>query len=452
MIPRPDQPGSPASALDARLAHDLRRARPTFWANPGRRPLADLAGHLAGCAAGIADAEGRLRRMAPVLAALFPELAPTGGVIESALIPVPAFSARLAASGVPLAQAQVLVKADHALPVSGSIKARGGIHAVLAVAERVAEAEGLLEKAGEERLILASDRARSVFATYTISVGSTGNLGMSIGIAGRALGFRVVVHMSSDAKAWKKDRLRGIGAEVVEHGGDYSAACATARAQAEGDPRIRFIDDENSADLFFGYAVAGGRLATQLAAMGLAIGRDRPLALHLPCGVGGAPGGVALGARLAMGDAALTFTAEPVQAPCMLLGLASGLHDGISAADVGLHGRTLADGLAVSRPSRFVGRLIAPLLDGCATVDDQELCQQVAALRQDQGLRLEPSATAGVASLRLLLTSPEGRALVERLRVDLDMDRAVHVIWATGGSQIPESEFSDILRRAGMVA
>ena len=110
----------------------------------------------------------------------------------------------------------MFAKADNMLRIAGSIKARGGIYEVLSVAERIALQTGFLEM-GENYARMGDPRGRELFGRYHIAVGSTGNLGISIGTMAAAMGFRATVHMSQDAKQWKNLlRERGLLRKYAE--------------------------------------------------------------------------------------------------------------------------------------------------------------------------------------------------------------------------------------------
>ncbi|HDZ9623422.1 TPA: D-serine ammonia-lyase [Vibrio cholerae] len=425
------------------LVKELIELKEVSWFNPSITRLEEGLSYVGLGSEDIQDASQRLKRFAPYLAKAFPETAKTNGIIESEVVPISEMQSVLEREYDTPIQGRLLLKKDSHLPISGSIKARGGIYEVLTHAEKLAIEAGLLTESDDYSKLL-NEEFRDFFKRFNIAVGSTGNLGMSIGIMSAKLGFSVSVHMSADARAWKKNRLRALGVNVIEYPQDYGVAVAQGRKEAENDPTCFFIDDENSQTLFLGYSVAGERLKKQFDEKGIVVDAQHPLFVYLPCGVGGGPGGVAFGLKMAFGDNVHCIFAEPTHSPCMMLGVHTGLHDAISVQDIGIDNITAADGLAVGRASGFVGRAMERLLDGYLTISDERMYRLLGQLNEAENIQLEPSALAGMIGPIVVTKSVEYRARMQF--DDTVMRNATHLVWATGGGMVPAEEMGFYLK------
>lgn len=423
--------------IESSVVKSLMSLKEMTWFNPKKVAFDSVQAELPLQLTDMLGAADRLDRFAPYLAQAFPETAITDGIIESELQAIPAMQQALGDLVGESIPGHLLMKCDNQLPIAGSIKARGGIYEVLLHAERLALEHNLLD-GQEDYRIFDSEAFNNLFSSQQIVVGSTGNLGLSIGIIGAKLGFKVTVHMSADAREWKKALLRSKGVCVVEHTADYSVAVEQGRQEAEQDEKAYFIDDEDSTSLFLGYSVAALRLQKQLEEQGVLVDSDHPLFVYIPCGVGGAPGGIAFGLKQIFSDHVHCFFAEPTHSPCMLLGMETGLHNKIAVQDLGIDNFTCADGLAVGRPSGFVGSMMDNLLSGIYTVSDDTMYRYLTMLVDTENRQVEPSSTAGVAGIVRLMT--QGKDYLKTHQLDGLLAQATHIVWATGGDMVPEEE------------
>ncbi|MBQ6895569.1 MAG: D-serine ammonia-lyase [Clostridia bacterium] len=329
--------------LDENTTDALIKQKETLWINSFKLPYEYTKGlcDLVISDEDIKEAEALFLRFSPFIKVVFPETESDDGIIESPLTKISNMKKTIENNHNIKIPGLLYLKQDSHLKVAGSVKARGGFFEVLKYAEKLALSHGKIHK-DDNYIKFASKEMKEFFSGYTIQVGSTGNLGMSIGIMSAALGFNVVIHMSADAIEWKKELLRNKGVKVIEYKSDYTKAVLEGRNASMCDPKSYFVDDEWSVNLFLGYAVAASRLKTQLNKNNILVDSDHPLFVYIPAGVGGAPGGISYGLKRLFGDNVHCFFAKPCLFPSVLLGISTQKFENVSVVDYGISGLTAA--------------------------------------------------------------------------------------------------------------
>ena len=422
----------------APVLKEIMDLKPVVWLNPNKKSKAETPAFPIK-KEDMETAAKLWERFAPFFVKAFPETAEANGILESPLKEIPNMKALLNQESSQI-QGRFFLKCDNALPIAGSIKARGGFFEVLHYAEELAFKAGILNKE-DDYAVFTTEKFKQFFSKYKIGVGSTGNLGLSIGIISAKLGFKVSVYVSSDAKKWKKDLLRSNGVEVIEFAGDFSEAILAGRQKTNADPMAYFVDDENSHELFLGYTVGALRLAKQLKEANITVDAQHPLFVYSPCGVGGSPGGTAFGLKQIYGDNVHCFFVEPTHSPAVLTGLITGEMSNISVQDIGIDNKTEADGLAVGRPSNFATTVSGHIISGIYTIEDDRLFTLLTQLMDTEKIFLEPSATAGLIGPQMVAKT------VYATKNNLKMKNATHIVWATGGDLVPIEERKEFYER-----
>lgn len=232
----------------------------------------------------------------------------------------------------------------------------------------------------------APSRARGV-VTF-----SAGNWGQGVACAAHWLGIGATIVLPAQVNPVKRSAIEGYGARIVVSGRDSQELLATAQDIArDGALLLNPLDNH---DVMVGAATLGLELIDQ---------RPDLEAIVVPVGGGALIAGIAAGVKLHRPDIRI-FGVQPLGA--------CAVHDSISTGTlVDLeHVDTIADGLAVRRPSATTVARIARTVDEIVLVSDAEIKQAILVLLERAKLIVEPSGAAGVAAL-LNTRLPSARGL-----------------------------------------
>lgn len=415
--------------MDNELIAKLKSDKEFLWINPNFYKRA-IYGEVS--SKEINEANNLLLKFAPFLKSVFKELESTDGIIESPLMTLNKFGIK-----------NLYLKEDNLLPIAGSVKARGGIFEILKYAETLAANANLID-VEKDYSQFDSDVFRKFFSEYKIQVGSTGNLGISIGLISAKLGFNAIVHMSKDAKDWKKKLLRENGVNVTQYDSNYSEAVKNGRMLSDEDEKSYFVDDEKSINLFLGYSTAALRLKEQLKEKHISVDDKHPLFVYIPCGVGGAPSGILHGLKTVFGENVYVFFVEPVRSASVLLGMSTGLNSKISVHDIGMDGKTEADGLAVGRASELCCESSKNTLAGIFTINENSIFELMKELYKKESVFVEPSAASSMIFTKFL---DDDEFIKFINKEEISPENITHIAWSTGGMLVPESEREKLLKK-----
>jgi threonine dehydratase len=241
-----------------------------------------------------------------------------------------------------------------------------------------------LQRTGSFKLRGALAKLSRVDAAHSPGVvaGSAGNHAQSVAYAARARGLTCEIFMPAGASVSKLAAVRAFGATVTEGGAsvDDCIALALERANETGMTFVHPFDDPE---------IVEGQ-----AGLGLELVEDVPDLARVVVPIGG--GGLASGVAIAIKQQRPDVSVIGVQAAACAAypgSLAAGSPVTVKSAG------TMADGIAIKRPGELTLRLIDRWLDGCVTVEEDEIADAMAFLIERAKLVVEGAGAASLAAL-----------------------------------------------------
>jgi threonine dehydratase len=251
--------------------------------------------------------------------------------------------------------APVYLKLEIDLP-TGSFKPRGAIYA------------------------LATNLKRGRITEVTAS--STGNHGAAVAYAANVLGVPATIFLPENPNHVKRDKIRELGARIVETGAGDLAQAFQQAAEYSRRPGVYFLNDATDADLPAGPGTIGLEIAEQVSDVGT---------IYVPMGDTALIRGLAAAAKqLIPGVRIIGVQAE--RAPSYYLSWRQG---SVVPTDTC---NTFADGLATRTPEPENVRVIRELVDDVVLVREAQMLGAIQHLYQHEGVITEPAGAAATAA------------------------------------------------------
>lgn len=213
---------------------------------------------------------------------------------------------------------------------------------------------------------------------------SAGNHAQGVAFSARQLGLRAKIVMPATTPQIKVDAVRGLGAEVILHGDNYSEAAERCRQLVveTGMTYIHPFDDE--------LVIAGqGTVADEL----LRQSAGKLDAVFVPVGGGGLIAGIA-GYLKALCPHVKVIGVEPNDSDAMYRSIAAGKR--ITLESVGI----FADGVAVRQVGSLTFDLCRKYVDEIIRVSTDELCGAIKSVYQATRSIVEPAGALAMAGLK----------------------------------------------------
>ena len=232
---------------------------------------------------------------------------------------------------------------------------------------------------------LATNLKRGKITEATAS--STGNHGAAVAYAGKVLGIPANIFLPANPNAVKRDKIRDLGARIVECGAADLAQAFQEAAEYSHRPGVYFLNDATDPDLPAGPGVIGLEIAEQV---------PQVSTIYVPMGDTALIRGLAAAVKqLIPGVRIVGVQAE--RAPSYYLSWKQGA---IVPTDT-CH--TCADGLATRTPEAGNVRVIREIVDDVVLVSEEQMLAAIHHLYEREGIVAEP---AGAAATAAFLASP----------------------------------------------